>query len=155
LTEAARLLSTAPEAVPALVAKEVEELRASARAREKLVKRLAEYEARELWQAAPERQGRRVVRRVFDAEEYDEAKMVAHAVARQPSALALIGVRGKPGALFFAQSPGGSADVGAILKRTVEKFGGKGGGARDFAQGGGLEEGSLEEALSWAESRIA
>jgi alanyl-tRNA synthetase len=64
-------------------------------------------------------------------------------------------VKGKPAALFFAQSAAGPADMGAILKQTVSKLGGKGGGARDFAQGGGLDEGRLEEALALAEQLLS
>jgi alanyl-tRNA synthetase len=154
LTEAARLFSGALENVPSLISKQAEDLRAALRAREKLIKRIAEYEARELWSAAPERNGRRIVRQVFAAEDHDEAKMLAHAIARQPAAVALIGVKGKPAALFFAQSAGGTADMGSILKQTVAKVGGKGGGAPHFAQGGGLDEASLEEALTIAEELL-
>ena len=40
------------------------------------------------------------------------------------------------------------------MKQTVAKFGGKGGGTRDFAQGGGLPEDQLDAALSFAESLL-
>jgi len=154
LSEAARRFSAALENVPALINKQTEELRAALRIREKLIKRLAEYEARELWAAAPERDGRKIVRSVFAAEDADEARMLAHRIAHQAAAAALIGVKGKPATLFFAQTPGGPADMGSVLKQTVAKFGGKGGGSRDFAQGGGLDEAKLEEALAFAESLL-
>ncbi len=154
LSESARLFSGATENLPVLITKQGEELRNTWRSREKLVKRLAEYEAKEIWEATSEVKGRRVVRRVFAAEDHDEAKMLAHALARQPSTVALIGVRGKPAAIFFAQTAGGASDMGNILKQTVAKLGGKGGGPRDFAQGGGLDETRLDEALSTAESLL-
>jgi alanyl-tRNA synthetase len=154
LTESARLFSGALENVPSLISKQAEELRAALRAREKLIKRMAEYEAHELWSAAPEKNGRKIIQQVFAAEDHDEAKMLAHAIARQPAAVALIGLKGRPAALFFAQSTGGTADMGSILKQTVAKVGGKGGGTRDFAQGGGLDEASLEEALTIAEGLL-
>ena len=68
--------------------------------------------------------------------------------------MALIAVKGDPAALFFSQSPGGELDMGKILKETAVKFSGKGGGARDFAQGGGLKENCLEEALSFVETLL-
>jgi alanyl-tRNA synthetase len=154
LTEAARLFSGALENVPALIGKQSEELRTAVRAREKLVKRLAEYEARELWSTTEEKGDRRIIRRVFAAEDYDEAKMLAHALAHQPATVALLGVKGKAAMLFFAQSPGGAADMSSILRQTSAKFGGKGGGSRDFAQGGGFEEARLEEALGFAEGLL-
>jgi len=155
LSEAARLFSAALDTVPELIAKQSQELREGMRGREKLLERLAEYQARELWQAAPVIDGRRVVRQVFLAEESAQAKMLAHALAKLPLAVALLGVKGKPTALFFAQTPGGTSEMGSILKQTVTKFGGKGGGGRDFAQGGGLEESRLEEALAYAQALVA
>jgi alanyl-tRNA synthetase len=154
LTEAARLFSGALENVPTLISKQGEELRAAVRAREKLVKRLAEYEASELWSAAEEKGGWRIIRRLFAAEDYDEAKLLAHALARQPATVALLGVKGKAPVLFFAQSPGGGADMSRILREAIGKFGGKGGGSRDFAQGGGCDEARLEEALEFAEGLL-
>jgi len=42
--------------------------------------------------------------------------------------------------LVFAQTPGGTtgstADMGALLKQVLTSVGGRGGGSRDFAQGG-------------------
>jgi len=155
LSEAARLFSAALDTVPELIAKQSQEVREGIRGREKLLERLAEYQARELWQAAPVIDGRRVVRQVFLAEESAQAKMLAHALAKLPLAVALLGVKGKPTALFFAQTSGGPSEMGSMLKQTVTKFGGKGGGGRDFAQGGGLEESRLEEALAYAQALVA
>ena len=56
--------------------------------------------------------------------------------------------------LFFAQSAGGAADMSALLRQTVARFGGKGGGTRDFAQGGGVAEEKLDEALALAEELL-
>src|SRR5439155_25847390 len=104
-----------------------------------------------------------------------------HAIARQPASIALVAVRAAQGvkaqgvkaqgvkaqgvkapdskgsstALFFAQSPGGTVDMSALLRQTVARFGGKGGGTRDFAQGGGVPEEKLDEALALAESLLA
>jgi len=154
LSEAARLFSTGLDNVPELVAKQAQELREAARLRDKLAADLAELEAVQLWQRAPERGGVRVVRRVFEAEEGKKAKMMAHAVAKRASAIALLGVKGLPTALFFSQSAGGRLDMAEVLKQTLAKFGGKGGGTRDFAQGGGLPEERLEEALAFAEALL-
>jgi alanyl-tRNA synthetase len=154
LSEAARLFSAALDTVPELIAKQAQELRDEIRGREKLLERLAEYRAAELWQAAPLLGGRRVVRQVFPQEEAAEVKLLAHALAKLAGAVALLAVKGQPTKLFFAQNPGGTAEMGSTLKQTLAKFGGKGGGSRDFAQGGGLEESRLEEALAYAEGLL-
>ena len=155
LSEAARLFSAALDTVPELIAKQSQELREGVRGREKLLERVAEYQAKELWQAAPIIDGRRVVRQVFLAEESPQAKMLAHALAKLPGAVTLFGVKGEPTKLLFAQTTGGTSDMGSVLKQTLTKFGGKGGGGRDFAQGGALEEGRLEEALAYAQALLA
>jgi alanyl-tRNA synthetase len=154
LSEAALLFSAAPDTVPELIAKQTQELREEMRGREKLLERLAEYQAREVWQAAPVIEGRRVVRQVFPAEESAQAKMLAHALARLPGAVALLAVKGQATKLFFAQTPGGTSEMNSLLKQTLTKFSGKGGGGRDFAQGGGLEESRLEDALAWAQALV-
>ncbi len=155
LSEAARLFSGALEDVPTLVAKQSEELKAAQRANQKLVEGLAEYRAFELWSDTAGAGERRIVKHILEPEEHAQAKRVAHAIARRPSSVALIGVKGKPAALFFAQSSGGPDDMGAILKQTVAQVGGKGGGARDFAQGGGLDEARLGDALQMAERLLS
>ena len=154
LSEAAGLFSTGFESVPELITKQAQELREAGRARDKLLEELADFEAAALWQNAQDRNGSRVIRRVFSAEEGKRAKMLAHAAAKHPSAIALIGVKGKPAGLFFAQTPGGKTDLAGILKTALAKLGGKGGGAHDFAQGGGLPEERLEEALDLAETLL-
>ena len=154
LTETALLFSAAPDTLPELIAKQSQELREEMRGRERLLARLAEYQALEMWQASPVVEGRRIVRRIFAAEESAQVKLLAHALAKLTSAVALLGVKGQPTKLFFAQTPGGASDMNGVLKQTVTRFGGKGGGGRDFAQGGGLDESRLEEALGYAEALL-
>ena len=154
LTDVARLFSSGLEDVPALITKQAQELREAARQRDKLVENLAEFEALHLWQSALERAGVRVVCRSFAAEEGKKAKLIAHAVVKHPSAVALMGVKGKPATLLFLQSADGNLSMAEILKQVLAKFGGKGGGSKDFAQGGGLPEEDLEAALGWAESLL-
>jgi alanyl-tRNA synthetase len=91
---------------------------------------------------------------LFEATEGKKAKLTAHAVGKHAGAIALIGVKGNPTALFFSQTLGGKANVADLMKQTLAKFGGKGGGSRDFAQAGGMPEGQLEAALSFAESLL-
>ena len=154
LSEASRLLSASPHQLPALIVKQSDDLRASLRTREKLTGKIAKVLGRELWQAAPEKNGRRIVQHIFNEDEQSDGKKVAHEIASHPCAVALIAIKGRPGYLYFSQSPGGQADMGTILKQTMAKFGGKGGGARDFAQGGGIEDERLPDALTFAESLL-
>jgi len=154
LSEAGRLLSSGLETIPELITKQAQELRDAGKSVQKLVGELAELEAAQLWQQAPLKAGVRVVQHVFDASEGKKAKLTAHAVAKQAGSIALIGVKGTPSALYFSQTPGGKANLSDVMKQTLAKFGGKGGGAKDFAQGGGLPEDQLEGALKFAEGLL-
>ncbi len=149
LSEAGRLLSSGLETVPELISKQAQELRDAGKAVQKLIGELAELEAAQLWQDATEKSGVRIVQHVFESSQGNRAKLTAHAVAKHTGAIALIGVKGTP-TLFFSQTPGGKANLADIMKQTLAKFGGKGGGAKDFAQGGGLPEDQLPAALSFA-----
>jgi alanyl-tRNA synthetase len=154
LSEAAQSLSTGLENVPEMVAKQAQDLREVSKSVQTLVEDLAALEAARLWEQAPEKAGVRVVQCVLASTEGKKAKLMAHAVARLGPAIALIGVKGTPTALFFSQTPGGKAHLSNVMKQTFAKFGGKGGGTRDFAQGGGLPENQLEAALSFAASLL-
>lgn len=154
LSDAGRLLSSGLEQIPELISKQSQELRESERLTQKLVGELAAFDAIQAWQQAPEKSGIRVVKRVFDSSSGARAKLTAHAVAKQPAAVALLGVSGKPSALFFSQTPGGKSNLSDIMKQTLAKYGGKGGGAKDFAQGGGVPEDSLQAALDFAETLV-
>jgi alanyl-tRNA synthetase len=154
LSKAAQFLSTGLENVPEMVARQAQDLRDVSKSVQTLVEDLAELEAAQLWKQAPEKAGVRVVQCVLPSTEGKKARLIAHAVAKQAAATALIGVNGTPTGLIFAQSPGGKANLSEVMKQTVAKFGGKGGGTHDFAQGGGLPENQLAAALSFAESLL-
>lgn len=155
LDEAARVLSCSLEAVPARVKQQIDELRGTLRNTEKLIRRMAEYRALELARDAPLRNELKVIRHIFNAEENLEAKFVAHAAASMEGCVALLGVKGKPATLYFSRAPGIAQDMGIILKRILQAFGGKGGGSPSFAQGGGLSDEKLKEALDHAESLLS
>ncbi len=65
------------------------------------------------------------------------AKLFAQKATRMGvPAIALVASTMDPPGLVFAQTPGGTADMGALLKQVLSSVGGRGGGSRDFAQGG-------------------
>ena len=106
LSEAARLFSTGLENVPELIVKQAQDLRDAGKSLQKAAEDWAELEAAQWWQQAPEKAGVRVIRRLFEAADGKKAKLVAHALAKHPSGVALLGVKGTPTALFFSQSSG-------------------------------------------------
>jgi alanyl-tRNA synthetase len=78
---------------------------------------------------------------------------VAARLAAQPGSRALLGTRAG-GHVVFAQSAGMAGDMNALLRETVARAGGKGGGSKDFAQGTVADAARLEEILRQARERL-
>jgi alanyl-tRNA synthetase len=66
--------------------------------------------------------------------------------------VALLGTTSPQPALVFAQSSDQNNDLGARMKETLAKFGGRGGGSKDMAQGGLPEASQVELALAFAKA---
>jgi alanyl-tRNA synthetase len=100
-----------------------------------LLLRLAEIEAGQaVREATPNSDGLRVVHRVFEDVEPEFLGHFATHVAKTEKSIALL-ARTVCGHVFFAQHPTAAKDMNALLKEVLAKFGGKGGGTRDFARG--------------------
>ena len=156
LGEAARLLGSAAAEVPAQVRRSLDERREIDRSRQKLLERLAKYEARELLDAADallESKSGRVVVRVLEDAEAAYVRLLATAIASFAPATALLATRAG-GHVVFAQSAGQPGDMNALLRSSLAEFGGKGGGTRDFAQGAALESSQLDQLLNFARSHL-
>ena len=54
--------------------------------------------------------------------------------------------------IVFARSNDLSLDVSTILKRAIEKFGGRGGGKPNLAQGGGLTASDPSDIIAYAKT---
>jgi alanyl-tRNA synthetase len=67
--------------------------------------------------------------------------------------IALLGERAG-GHIVFAQTRGSSGDMGTLARRIFKEFGGKGGGAKDFAQGALADGAHLDEALASAKGSV-
>jgi len=137
LSEAAALFSTQLWDVPGQIRKSADESRLLRKQKDDALDQLAELMASAALWDHPETNGRRIIVRAFSDRDITFAKLFAQKVTRVGTpAVALVASALDPPGLVFAQTPGGSADVGALLKRVLSAVGGRGGGSRDFAQGG-------------------
>jgi alanyl-tRNA synthetase len=66
-------------------------------------------------------------------------KSIAAAVAERPRHVAVLFGAGPPVAIVAARASDVALDCGAVLREITKRFGGKGGGRAELAQGGGLE----------------
>ena len=155
LTQAAGLLSCGLPDVPAGVAKVMEERRGLHSAAKRLEERLAEQETRALISAAAASAGSvRVISRVLEEATPGYLSLLASKMTSEGGVVALL-ASGKTGHVVFAQSKGLGHDMGALLLATIAEFGGKGGGATDFAQGSVPERGKVGTILERAKEVLA
>ncbi|MFZ3263732.1 MAG: alanyl-tRNA editing protein [Terriglobales bacterium] len=137
LTEAAALFSSQFGDVPAMIRKSFEGEKTLRRERDEALEQLAGAMAAAALTEHRESNGRAVIRKSFSDRDINFAKLFAQKATRTGvPAIALVASTLDPPGLVFAQSPGGSADMGALLKQVLSSVGGRGGGSRDFAQGG-------------------
>jgi len=122
--------------VPTILVKMIEEKRALHSDAKRLEERLAEFEARALLADSWEENagGTRIISRALDEITPGYLGLVAEKLVSEIEVVALLASRGT-GHVVFAQTKRLPYDMGALLRETVTEFGGKGGGAKDFAQG--------------------
>jgi alanyl-tRNA synthetase len=70
--------------------------------------------------------------------------IAAAATVAQPSAVVVLFTTTTPALVVVARGANAGVDAGAVLKQLTAKFGGKGGGKPDLAQGGGLNATSAQ-----------
>jgi alanyl-tRNA synthetase len=150
LTETAALFSAGIYDVPQQARKSLDEIRSLRKQHEQLQEELAAAEAAALLAETPETEGRKLVVRTFPDRDLNFLKLLAQKLTRQSPAIALLATESPQPALVFAQSAGQSHDMGALLKETLAKLGGRGGGSKDLAQGGVPQSTDLAAALTAA-----
>ena len=153
LTEAAALFSAHIYEVPRQATKALEEIKTLRKQGAQFLEELAAAQAAALLAETPEADGRRVVVCTFSDRDINFVKLFAQKLTRlAPNVLALLGTSSPHAALVFAQSSGQNHDMGARMKETLGKFGGRGGGSKDMAQGGLPEASQVEPALAFAKA---
>jgi len=156
LLKAADQLSCGLADVPVVVKRMAEERRAQHATVKRLEERLAEQEALVLIAASKSNapgEARKIVAAIDDASAAYLGLMAAKIAAQSNVVVAL--VSRSTGHVVFAQSIGGARDMGSLLRTVVTEFGGKGGGARDFAQGSVSERVQIDTLLARALQEIA
>jgi len=176
LTQAATLLSCALADVPAGITKSIEDRRALSTANKRLEEHLATLEARDLLQQHPDAPspapssaaiaapngGASASRsdniRLIVATPPDATpaylSLLAAKLATEKNVIALL-VSRESGHVVAARSQDLTPDLGAILRESLQEFGGKGGGAKHFAQGSLPDPAQADAFIARARSRLA
>ncbi len=144
-----RSLSVLPHELPSAV----ERLQADGKQTRKTIARLqselAVHEAARLIAASPVVDGVRRAAHVMDGWDAAGLKAIASAMAAQATVAAAIVGTSAPIPLVVARSAGVALDANAVLQQLLKRFGGRGGGKPELAQGAGLA-GDPQEIVSVA-----
>jgi alanyl-tRNA synthetase len=155
LAEAGSLLSSHIWDIPQQIRKTQEESRGSRKSREQLLEELTDLHASLLQAETPESGGRKIIVRTFADRDLTFIKLLAQRLTRQNAGVvALLAVTSDQPALVFAQSSGQPFDMGALMKETLARLGGRGGGTKDMAQGGPAQAEGLESALKQVAAQL-
>ena len=154
LTQAASLLSCGLSEVPAVLGKLIEERRVQHGAVKRLEERLAEHEARELLASQPSTGALRVISSALEEATPSYLGLLAAKLVAEANVVALLASRAS-GHVVFVQTKGLPHDMGALLRDTLEPFGGKGGGAKDFAQGSVMDVVKAADVIAHAKKILA
>jgi alanyl-tRNA synthetase len=155
LTEAAALFSAHINDVPQQARKSLDEIRFLRKEREQAQEELAEAQAAAFLGTIPESSGRKLVIRIFADRDMNSLKLLAQKLIRlAPNIVAMLATTSPQPSLVFAQSAGQPYDMGALMKQTMSKLGGRGGGSKDMAQGGVPNAVGIESALKDAAASL-
>jgi alanyl-tRNA synthetase len=114
---------------------------------------LMENEARLIIEDAPVHQGIRTVHGIM--EDPALVQYICKSTIDMKRTVCLLGAKTDRGAvLTFSSSKDSGIDVSEILKKTLEQFGGRGGGSRNFASGSCRDDENLSDALKKAAEKI-
>jgi alanyl-tRNA synthetase len=152
LSAASRLLSTAQDDVPGAIERLQAESKVARNRIKDLQEQLAQHQADALAARGSDVEGGvRVVERV-DGWDMAGLKAMALAVAARPAHVVVL-VGGTPLSIVAARASDVAVDATAIVKAATAKFGGKGGGRPELAQGGGLT-GSPDDVVSFVSGEL-
>lgn len=134
---AVRSLSVLPHELPDAVGRLQGELKQTRKTIARLQSDLAVHEAGRLLAACPATGEVRHVVAVVDGWDASGLKSIASALIAQPDVAAVLS-GGSPAAVVVARSPGLPLDANGVLQQLLARFGGRGGGKSELAQGAGL-----------------
>jgi alanyl-tRNA synthetase len=141
------VVSVAPGDLPAGIERLQGEIKELKRQVKDVQSRLASHEADALVARAEPIGAVRFAIAALEGWDAGGLKHIASAIVARPCHAALLVSSPAPSLVVVARSADVALDSAALLKEMVARFGGKGGGRPDLAQGGGLD-GSTEDMLA-------
>jgi alanyl-tRNA synthetase len=154
MAECCRLFSVLPSEVALSIERLQGEGRELKRRTKDLQTKVASVEAAELASKAEKAGALSIVAASLEGWDANSLKLIASHVIERPGHVAVLFGLPAPAAVVTARSADLAIDASAILKQLTARFGGKGGGRPELAQGGGLN-GSAPEMIAFARSLVS
>ena len=156
LSEASLLYPCAPADLATNIGKQRDEARLVQKRESKLLEELAELKATQLIHDSASKPAPRVIVQVFEDRDANFTKLLAQKLTKRAAGvIALLASAQAPPALVFARSSDLTPDMGSLLRQLVTAAGGRGGGGKDFAQGGVPDVNQLQAVLEEARSKVS
>lgn len=140
--------------MPRIVEKLTEENKELRKKSEELGHELAGFRAAEFSKPTSAAGGFDVVQRIFSTGDAVSLRETATQIRAMGKKIVLFGLSGPSPALIFACSVEVPLNMGEIMRASAAVIGARGGGGKDFAQGGGGDGSRIAEALGAAERTI-
>ncbi len=150
---ASRLLSVGPDELAPAIERLQAEAKEHRRAMAAMQTDLARYRADELMASAEVTSAGPVVLRAIDADA-NGLKTLALAIASRPGQAAVLVSTATPALIVIARAADSGIQANIVLAALTARFGGRGGGKGDVAQGGGLAA-PADEILAAARAALA
>jgi alanyl-tRNA synthetase len=144
-----RTLSVLPAELPAAIERLQGEMKDLRKTQRRFQEALAAQEASRLRTAATQVGSYHLVAEILDGWDAVGLKAIASPISAEPATVAVLISSPLPASIVIARSRDLPADANELLRNLTARFGGRGGGKPDLAQGGGLT-GNLQEILSAA-----
>jgi alanyl-tRNA synthetase len=133
-----RALSVLPHELPGAIERMQVEAKELRRAIKKFQESLAAQEAARLVEAGETSGAGRLIVEALDGWDANGLKIIASEITQRTSAVVVLLSAAVPFAVVVARSRDLAVDSQAVLRGLMDRFGGRGGGKPDLAQGGGL-----------------
>jgi alanyl-tRNA synthetase len=139
VASATRLLSVLPAELPSAIERLREESKELRRELRGLQTELSGHRAAEYAQTAETIAGMSAIVRTVPGLDAGGLKTLASALVAAPGRVAVLFSDSRPALVVVARSADTTVDASQALRSLIGRFGGKGGGRPDLAQGGGLD----------------
>jgi alanyl-tRNA synthetase len=153
VTRASRSLATSAADLPTRIDRLQSEVKTTSKAIEQLAGELAQFRAVALRQTAELVNGVRLVSLSETSGDAPHLKRLAWAIVSEPGLAAVVIGAGEPTPLVAARSADVAWDAAAFVKQAADRFGGRGGGRPEMAQGGVLA--AAEAIVTFARQSLA